>query len=171
MFAAASGSFIPRRCFSTCFVKNFHYVHSFLQTRSMTLPLELKWLAYVTLATAMMWLPYTLALILHGGLGAAMGNRDLSPERPQPLWAQRAKRAHANAVENLAVFAPLVLIASVSHVNSSLAVLCAQIYLVARLAHYVIYCVGIPVIRTLAFFAGWGATLALGISIISIHSI
>jgi hypothetical protein len=45
-------------------------------------------------------------------------------------------------------------------------VLSAQIYVVARLAHYVIYVAGIPVVRTLAFLAGACATLAIAMALL-----
>ena len=48
----------------------------------------------------------------------AIANRDPGLP-PEPAWAERASRAHANAIENLAVFAPLVLIAAVIGVSNS----------------------------------------------------
>ena len=132
----------------------------------MTSPFELKVLTYVALATALMWLPYTLALIVNSGLAVTMGNRD-RPLPPLPLWAQRAKRAHANAIENLVVFAPLTLVASMVHVSAPLLAWTTMLYLLARVAHYIIYAAGIPVVRTLLFFTGWIATLVIGASILS----
>jgi uncharacterized MAPEG superfamily protein len=66
-----------------------------------------------------------------------------------------------NAIENLAVFAPLVLVAAIIEVSTKATVLSAQIYVAARLAHYVIYTAGIPVVRTLAFLIGACATLVI----------
>jgi uncharacterized MAPEG superfamily protein len=40
-------------------------------------------------------------------------------------------------------------------------VLSADIYVVARLVHYLIYTAGIPVIRTIAFLAGAVATVVI----------
>jgi uncharacterized MAPEG superfamily protein len=37
----------------------------------------------------------------------------------------------------------------------------AEVYFFARLTHYVVYAAGIPVLRTLAYFVGLGATLAV----------
>jgi uncharacterized MAPEG superfamily protein len=45
-------------------------------------------------------------------------------------------------------------------------VLSAQIYVVVRLAHYVIYTAGIPVLRTLAFLAGACATVTIAITLL-----
>lgn len=120
-------------------------------------------LALIVVATALMWLPYTLALIARGGLTAAMGNRVAVPELP--AWSERAKRAHANAVENLVLFAPLVLIGTVVVPGAPMIAAAARVYLVARLVHYAVYVAGIPVIRTIAFFVAWGATLAIAWSL------
>jgi len=76
-------------------------------------------------------------------------------------WADRARRAHINAIENLAVFAPLVRVAAIIEISTRVTVLSAQIYVAARLAHYVIYVGGIPVVRTIAFLAGACATIAI----------
>ena len=105
-----------------------------------------------------MWIPYTLARIFTRGLMAALGNPDPSYP-PDPAWAERTRRAHANAIENLAVFAPLVLIAALAGVSTPATVFAAKLYLAARLVHYVVYAAGIPVARTLAFAVGVGATL------------
>jgi hypothetical protein len=71
-----------------------------------------------------------------------------------------------NAIENLAVFAPLVLVAAIIEVSTKATVLSAQIYVAARLAHYVIYTAGIPVVRTLAFLIGACATLVIAIALL-----
>lgn len=131
----------------------------------MTLLPEQLDLALVAAATALMWIPYTLALIARGGLMAAMGNHDAAPDLP--AWAQRAKRAHANAVENLALFAPLLLLATIIAPGAASVVLAAHVYLVARLVHYCVYVAGVPVIRTLAFVTGWGATIGIALAVLS----
>jgi uncharacterized MAPEG superfamily protein len=124
----------------------------------MKLTPELYFLTVVAAATILMWIPYMVARILTRGLVAALGNPDPS-HLPDPAWAERARRAHANAVENLAVFAPLVLVAAVSGISTPATVFAAKLYLAARLVHYVVYAAGIPVVRTLAFVVGIGATL------------
>jgi uncharacterized MAPEG superfamily protein len=82
-------------------------------------------------------------------------------DKPLAVWAQRAQAAHANAVENLVMFAPAVLcVVLLQRADSLTAGACAT-YFVSRMAHYVVYTAGIPVARTLAFFGGWGATMVL----------
>lgn len=132
----------------------------------MTYSPELQMLAWVASATALMWIPYVFARILTRGLMATMGNPHASLP-PDPPWAQRARLAHANAVENLAVFAPLVLGATLIGVSTPATVLACKLYLAARLAHYVVYAAGIPVLRTLLFFVGFGATATVALALLA----
>jgi uncharacterized MAPEG superfamily protein len=107
-----------------------------------------------------MWVPYVVARMTTHGVMRAIGTP--GPDYPVDApWADRARRAHLNAIENLAVFAPLVLVASIIEISTRVTVLSAQIYVTARLAHYVIYVAGIPVVRTIAFLAGACATIAV----------
>ena len=124
----------------------------------MKLTSELYFLTLTAAATVLMWVPYMLARIATRGVMPTFGNPN--PSLPaDPTWAERARRAHANAVENLAVFAPLVLIAALIGVSTPATVFAAKLYLFARLVHYVVYAAGIPVLRTLAFIAGVAASL------------
>jgi uncharacterized MAPEG superfamily protein len=119
---------------------------------------ELCYLALVTAFTAVMWIPYILNTIAVRGLLDAVGY----PDQPKPLspWAQRMKKAHANAVENLVVFAALVLIAHLAGANSGCTAAAAGVYFWARLVHFLAYTFRIPWLRTLAFFAGFLAQIA-----------
>ena len=85
---------------------------------------ELMYLTWVTVLTAIMWIPYILNMIMVRGLMDAVGY----PEDPAPLspWAQKMKAAHANAVENLVVFAALVLIADAAGVSNATTVLASS---------------------------------------------
>ena len=76
----------------------------------------------------------------------------------------RSKRAHYNAVENLAVFAPLVLIVAVSGTGSALTATAAAAYFFLRLAHYLIHLAAVPVLRTLVFLGGWVCQMLLGLT-------
>lgn len=132
----------------------------------MTFTPELYALLLVSTATALMWVPYVTARMLTFGVTASIGHP--GPGYPvDPPWVDRAKRAHLNAIENLAVFAPVVLVAAIVGISTPATVWSARIYLVARLLHYVIYTAGIPVIRTLAFLAGACATLVIAVVLIA----
>jgi uncharacterized MAPEG superfamily protein len=126
---------------------------------------ELYVLTLVCVATALMWVPYMGARILTRGLARTLGNPDpASP--PDPPWAERARRAHANAVENLVVFATLVIVTALVGASTPTTVLACQVYLGARLVHYVVYVAGIPVVRTLAFAAGFVAMLEIAVPLL-----
>jgi len=84
------------------------------------------------------------------GLPELAGNRDSVPGLTG--LAGRAKRAHLNMVENLVLFAALVLIAAVAGKANATTAMGAAIFFWGRLAHAIIYLVGIPWLRTLAWF-------------------
>lgn len=84
------------------------------------------------------------------GLNTLAGNRD--DMQPLSGFAGRAKRAHLNMVENLVLFAALVLIAAVTNKANATTAMGALIFFWARLIYAVIYLLGIPWLRTLAWF-------------------
>ena len=120
---------------------------------------ELTYLAMVTLLTGLLWVPYIINEIMVRGVVDAVGY----PENPKPLakWAQRLKAAHYNAVENLVVFAALVLTAQVAGVHSPAIAASAMVYFWARLVHAAAYTFAIPWIRTGAFVVGFGSQLCI----------
>ena len=67
------------------------------------------------------------------------------------------KAAHANAVENLVVFASLVLVANAVGVSTGATVFAASLYFWARLVHVLAYTFALPWVRTLAFTGGFAA--------------
>jgi len=105
-----------------------------------------------------------LARITTNGPLRAMGNL-ASFSAADPAWAQRAKSAHGNAVENLAVFAPLVLVAAALGISTAATVVAAKSYVLARLVHYAVYSADAPVVRTLAFLTRIGATMLFAMAI------
>ncbi len=80
------------------------------------------------------------------GLPMLAGNREGMPEIRG--WAGRAARAHRNMLENLVLFAALVLVAVVAGKTNGTTLLGAQIFFWARLAYAGIYLAGIPWLRT-----------------------
>ena len=87
---------------------------------------------------------------LPGGLAWGLGNRD-KPFTGLPGWAERARRAHANLVENLVVFAALVLAAHAAGRTNAWTALGAQLFFWGRVAHVGTYIAGLVPWRTLAF--------------------
>jgi uncharacterized MAPEG superfamily protein len=86
------------------------------------------------------------AAILQVGLPRLAGNREDMPELPG--WAGRAERAHLNMLQNLVLFAILVLAAQAAGKLNATTALGAQLFFWARLAHAVVYLAGWPWIRT-----------------------
>ena len=86
------------------------------------------------------------------GLPTLAGNREGLPDIVG--WAGRARRAHLNMLENLLLFSALVLIAAVAGKANATTAMGAMIFFWARLAYAVIYLIGIPWLRTLAWFVG-----------------
>jgi uncharacterized MAPEG superfamily protein len=125
---------------------------------------ELFWLVLTVAMTGLFWLPYILDRIAVRGLMATMANP--SPgDAPQSPWAQRLMAAHTNAVENLVIFAPLVLTAQALSITTPTTAFACALYFWSRLAHVIVYTVGIPVLRTLAFAGGFVAQVILVLAI------
>src|SRR5574338_123705 len=80
------------------------------------------------------------------GVMPLFGNREGLP--PLTGWAGRAYRAHRNMLENLVLFAALVLIAVQAGKTNDSTLLGAQLFFWARLAYAAIYVAGIPYLRT-----------------------
>ena len=76
--------------------------------------------------------------------------RPLAPELPPKDWDRQI----------LAVRPRLEILDDIGRSTQSTVIACA-VYFWARLAHVIIYALGIPVLRTLAFAAGFAAQVAL----------
>ena len=126
----------------------------------------LEWLAAAALMTALFWVPYILERMFALGILGALKPVDPEDELKQALWARRAKRGHSNGVENLVVFATLVLVAFAMGKGVEPGILVAtQVYFWARLVHFPAITFGLPGIRTVAFLAGFGAQIAVALRI------
>jgi len=127
---------------------------------------ELHWMTLTVLMTALFWVPYILDRMVTRGIPATISGAVPEGGAPQSPWAQRAIKAHANAVENLAIFVPAVLAAHVLAVSTPATQMAAAVYFFARLAHFVVYTAGLPAVRTLAFAVGWGAQIVIIASVL-----
>lgn len=125
---------------------------------------ELLWLTLTVILTGVLWIPYTLDRIMVRGLMGAMANPSRD-DKPQSPWAQRLYFAHTNAVDNLVVFAALVLILDSMGHSTQMTVIACAVYFWARVAHAIIYALGIPVLRTLAFTVGFLAQAVLALAV------
>lgn len=126
----------------------------------------LHWVALAALQTSLFWMPYVLERMFRHGIAGAVAN-------PPPggfeaaAWAHRARAAHANATENLAVFAVLALVAHLSDAGTQpLVLLAGQVFVCARLVHFIVYTLGVPWLRTLAFVGGFVAEVLLAVEVL-----
>lgn len=120
-------------------------------------------LLYTTLAaafTGLLWVPIILNRLGEMGMWKALKNPE--PDvRPHTDWAYRLAHAHRNAIENLAVFAPLAIAVHVLGLGTALTAAAAMTFFYSRIAHAIIYAFGIPLLRTIAFFIGFLCQMVL----------
>ena len=129
------------------------------------IPSELSWLALTALLTALLWVPYILRHIAEVGVVPALTYQNLDTT-PEAAWGKRAKRAHYNAIENLAVFAPLMITVVLIGAQSGTTATACAVYFFARLVHYPVAVFRVPYLRTLSFAVGWLAQIVLVVVIL-----
>ncbi len=115
---------------------------------------DLKYLAFTALLTAALWIPYVVAQVATNGFLKPQNYTDPTP-RPLPLWGRRADRTYLNAVEVFAPFAALVIIAHVAGKANAMTAFWVAAFFWLRLAHALVYLLGIAYIRTLVFTLGF----------------
>lgn len=111
---------------------------------------DLKYLLFSTILTFVQVLVAAIGANQAVGLNTLAGNREGLGEIPG--WAGRARRAHLNMIENMVLFAALVLIAAAAGKANAMTAMGAMIFFWARVAYAVIYVAGIAWLRTLAWF-------------------
>jgi uncharacterized MAPEG superfamily protein len=110
---------------------------------------ELKLLVWSVILTVVQMLAAATGATMQIGLAGAIGNREDLPKITG--WAGRAGRAHHNMLENLVLFAVLVVAASISGKINATTTLGAELFFWGRLAYAPIYIAGIPWLRTAAW--------------------
>ncbi|MGH8034419.1 MAG: MAPEG family protein [Lysobacterales bacterium] len=120
---------------------------------------ELHYLALITTFTALMWIPYILNELLSNKISDVAGYQK-TPLVMAP-WAERLKKAHYNAIENLAPFAAIVLVAHVAGVSNAATAAAACAFFWARIVYALVYTLAIPYLRTVSFAVGWGGIMCI----------
>ncbi len=115
---------------------------------------DLKYLAYTAILTAALWIPYVVAQVMTNGFLAPPNYIDPTP-RPVPLWGKRADRTYLNAVEVFAPFAALVIVAQLAGKANAMTAFWTSCFFWLRLAHAVVYLLGVPYVRTVIFTLGF----------------
>ncbi len=125
---------------------------------------ELYWLVLTIIMTAVIWMPIIVNRIIETGFWPTLKPPQL---QAKALWAERLMRSHSNAVENLVIFAPLTLAIPLMGIGTATTATTCMVYFFARLAHVFAYVLAIPVIRTLAFVAGFACQIILATTLLS----
>ena len=107
---------------------------------------EMTLLLWSVALTVVQMLVAVSAATLQVGLPRLAGNRENMPELTS--LAGRAQRAHRNMLENLVLFAVLVLMAQLAGRANALTQVGAMLFFWGRVAYAVIYLAGIPWLRT-----------------------
>lgn len=123
--------------------------------------------------TLLLWTPYIVARLFVWGLPTFLNNypEGFPAKSPEPpLWAQRAQRAHLNMVETMPAFIAVVLAASVLAVGDSGAIASvakwSAIFFYARVAHAIVYILGMPYLRTPVYLVSWLSILVIAANIL-----
>lgn len=123
---------------------------------------EIMLLVWAVLLAAVQAVVAVQGAVMQVGLPMLAGNREGLPEIRG--WAGRAARAHRNMIENLVLFAALVLVAVVADKTNGTTLLGAQIFFWARVVYAGVYIAGIPWLRT----AVWGVSV-VGLAMIFVQ--
>jgi uncharacterized MAPEG superfamily protein len=123
---------------------------------------ELMLLVWAVLLAVVQAVAAVQGAVMQVGLPMLAGNREGLPEIRG--WAGRAARAHRNMIENLVLFAALVLVAVVADKTNGTTLLGAQIFFWARVVYAGVYIAGIPWLRT----AVWGVSV-VGLAMIFVQ--
>jgi uncharacterized MAPEG superfamily protein len=121
---------------------------------------DLKYLAFTAILTASLWIPYIACQVMTNGGLTPKNYADPAP-RPVPLWGKRAERAHLNAVESFAPFAALVIVVHLAGKANATTAFWTMAFFWLRLAHAIVFLLGIPYLRTLIFTLGYVAVLGI----------
>ena len=130
----------------------------------MNVNVDLTMLVYSVILTFLIILVPAVGAIIQNGLATQAGARDGLSE--PTVFIKRARRLQDNMIENMVLFVPLVLAVQVAGVSSAQTAMGAQIFVVARLLHALIYLAGIPWLRPLAWAVSVVGMLMIGAALI-----
>lgn len=114
---------------------------------------ELYWLTLSILLTSILWMPYIINRLFEGGFFFGLWDPDGETASKIP-WAQRLMSAHVNAIENLVIFTPLVIIVHILEMNTDLTAIASILYFFSRVLHVLFFTFRVPVLRIVAFLGG-----------------
>jgi uncharacterized MAPEG superfamily protein len=129
---------------------------------------EIYWLTWSVVLTAAMVIPYAIYRTKKLGGLLQVFLRPLPGDAPfSEEWAHRAYRAHMNAFEGIALFAPLAIAVQLTGSGNEVTALACATYFWARLVYAPLYYFKVPVLKTTAWFVGLIATLLLAYELLA----
>jgi len=114
-----------------------------------------------------LWIPYIINRLLEQGIFNAVWD-PTGDTYTKKIWANRMMSAHKNAVENLVVFAPLVILIEITGLNSSATATACMIYFFTRLCHYLVFTFALPLLRVITFLTGFAVQVFLAATLLGI---
>ena len=126
---------------------------------------EIYYLIIVTFFCGLLWIPYVTERFFRIGIKETCGYGDKNINIPQ--WASRAKLAHLNLIENLPLFAILIIVITFQDYNNQQTETGSMIFFYSRILHYFIYVFGVPYFRTLFFVASWIGLIIISVPLLS----
>ena len=126
---------------------------------------EVYYLILITLFCGLLWVPYVTERFFRIGIRETCGYGEKNINIPQ--WATRAKLAHVNLIENLPLFAILIIVITFQDYNNQQTETGSMIFFYSRILHYFIYVFGVPYFRTLFFVASWIGLIIISVPLLS----
>ena len=133
----------------------------------MLIPSEIYWLTLTAGFTLLLVFPYAFVRISQIGFLKLLTNPLPGDDPFKQAWAHRAYRAHMNAIENLVVFAPLVITVIVTNASNEITATACAVYFWARVIHAPFYILNTPYIRFISYFVGVAACFVLAYQILT----
>jgi len=128
---------------------------------------EIYWLTLTILFSSLLFIPYAYVRISNIGFVRLLVSPLPGDDPFEKEWAHRAYRAHMNAIENIVIFAPLVLAVQLTGLNNEVTLQACMVYFWARVIHAPFYIFNTPFVRTIAYFVGLGACLVLAYQLLA----
>ena len=128
---------------------------------------ELYWLILTITMTGLVWIPQIIHSVLKVGPTKAL----LYPNEATTHyadWAKRSKAAHNNAVENLIIFAPLTILVVTLGVQNEMTAIAASVYFFARVVHFFMHTLAVPLMRTVMFLIGFACQIVMAFTIFNV---
>lgn len=115
---------------------------------------EIYWLVCTVLLTMIMVVPYAVYRVRKIGV-VQLFMKPLPGDDPfDDAWPHRAYRAHMNAFEGIALFAPIAIAVHVTGMSNEITSYSAMVYFFSRLIYAPLYYFNVPIFRTVIWFVG-----------------